>query len=104
MEQPHLKMIEEIAGGDLDFQNEILTILKKEFSVEAGNYVDNYLAKNYIEASKNVHKLKHKISLLGLEEGLALAASFEKQLKDNNTELHQNFIQLLDKINVYLYS
>lgn len=103
-EQPSLKVIEEISDNDIDFQNNLIEILKKEFVLEVESYKKNFDAQNFREASDSVHKLKHKISLLALEQGLVTAATFEKELKKGNTELHQKFMGILNKINVYLYN
>lgn len=103
MEQPNLSLIKEISGNDIDFQNNILEILKKEFPEEVSLFKENFIQKNYIEASNNVHKIKHKISLLGLEKGLEIASAYEIELKDGDIKLHNNFLEIIDKIHVYLY-
>lgn len=103
MEEPNLSVIKEISGNDIDFQNSILEILKAEFPKEVDVYKNSFELKEYNEAAKNVHKLKHKISLLGLQEGLQLATQLEMDLKKENTALHNKFLEILDKIHVYLY-
>ena len=103
MEQPNLSVIQEISEGDSDFENSILEILKKEFSEEANQYNEYFTQQNFEETSNTVHKLKHKISLLGLKNGLELAAVYEKELKEGKTEFHEKFSEILSKINVYLY-
>lgn len=103
MEQPNILTIKEIADGDIDFQNSILEILKKEFKEEVTIYKRSFSSKNLKEASKNVHKIKHKISLLGLNDDLDLATNHEYQLNSGTTELHNNFLEILNKIHVYLY-
>lgn len=103
MEQPNLSVIKEISGNDIDFQNSILEIIKTEFPEEVNLFKENFKAKNFNEASNNVHKIKHKISLLGLEKGLETASEFEIALKTGNIKLHHNFLEILDKIHVYLY-
>ncbi|MFC4268115.1 Hpt domain-containing protein [Polaribacter marinivivus] len=103
MEKPNMQVIEEISGNDEDFKKNLLEIIKKEFSKEFENYNHSYLKKDFEEASECVHKLKHKISLLGFKEELQKAALFEKEVKKGNLELHENFIDTLNKINVYLY-
>ena len=102
MEQPNLSLIKEIAGNDKDFQNSIFSILKKEFPLERDLYIENFGAKDYAKASDDVHKLKHKISLLGLAQGFEIATKYEKELRDNNTDLHVSFVQVLDKMDAYL--
>lgn len=103
MEQPSLAVIQEIADNDLDFQNSIVAILKKEFVEEAALYYKCFEAQNFEETSDIVHKLKHKISLLALHEGVEFAAKHEKELKKGNIDLHQEFAKILEKIDVYLY-
>jgi HPt (histidine-containing phosphotransfer) domain-containing protein len=103
MEEPNLSVIKEISGNDIDFQNSILEIIKNEFPEEMSLFTENFSRNNFSEAANNVHKLKHKIGLLGLENGLKTATAFEKELKKGNTKLHHNFLEVLDKIHVYLY-
>jgi hypothetical protein len=47
--------------------------------------------KNYLEAAQSVHKLKHKISILGLDKSYYLAGEYENNLKDNTTILDTDF-------------
>ena len=103
MEQPNLSLIKEISGNDIDFENNILEIIKKEFPIEVELFKDNFSANNFLEASNDVHKIKHKISLLGLEKGLEIATAYEIALKEGDLKLHNNFLQIIDKIHVYLY-
>jgi len=104
MELPNLSVIKEISGDDIDFQNSILDIIKLEFPEEVRLFKENFKAKNYDETSNNVHKIKHKISLLGLKKGLTIASEYEIALKEGNIKLHNNFLEILDKIHVYLYA
>ena len=104
MEVPSLSFIIEITGNDDEFQNKILEIIKKEFPEEVYLYHTNYSLKNYKEAANNVHKIKHKISLLALEKGLEIASKYEIELKKGNITLHHNFLEILNKIHVYLYN
>ena len=103
MEQPNLSIIKEISGNDIEFENSILEIIKLEFPDEVKLYKANFEEEKYIEASNNVHKIKHKISLLGLKNGLETASAFEIELKEGKTALHHNFLEILHKIHVYLY-
>ena len=103
MEQPNLSLIKEISGNDIEFQNSILEIIKKEFPEEVDLFKENFDSKNYIEASNNVHKIKHKISLLSLPLAFETASQFEIALKEGNIKLHDDFLEIIDKIHVYLY-
>lgn len=104
MEKPNLTLIKEIAGSDKIFQKSLLEIIKNEFPEEVYLFHKNISQKKYKEASDNVHKIKHKISLLGLEKGCEIASEFEIELKKGNTELHAKFLEILNKIHVYLYN
>lgn len=104
METPNLSVLKEIAGEDLDFQNNLLAIIKKEFIVEVEDFKKNIALENFIKAANSVHKIKHKISLLGLEKGLEVASDFEVQLKNGNPTLHVKFLEIISKIHVYLYN
>ncbi|PQJ71869.1 Hpt domain-containing protein [Polaribacter butkevichii] len=102
METPNLNYVKELSGGDLEFEESMLKVLKKEFPEEQLLFNKNFEETNYLEAANNVHKIKHKISILGLKEGLELASRFEKDLKIGDTKLYGDFIKILNKIHVYL--
>ena len=102
METPNLSYIKELSGGDIAFEESLINILKKEFPEEYQLFTKNFDSKNYTEASINVHKIKHKISILGFKKGLELASKFEKDLKKGDVKLYDNFINILNKIHVYL--
>ena len=109
-DEPNIVMTLEYAFKKKNFQvfiardgSEALEIIKTEFSEEVNLFTKNFIDNNFSEAANNVHKLKHKIGLLGLESGLKVASAFEEGLKKGNTKLHHNFLDVLDKIHVYLY-
>ena len=102
MEAPNLNYIKELSGGDKEFEENILTVLKKEFPEECLLFNENFDKKDYNEAANNVHKLKHKISILGLKDGLELASRFEKDLKKSDFKLYKDYLNVLNKIHVYL--
>ena len=102
MEQPNLNYIKELSGGDLEFEKSIISVLKKEFPIEYSLFNENFENKNYTEAANNVHKIKHKISILGFKKGLELTSTFEKDLKKQDIKLYPDFVKILNKIHVYL--
>lgn len=102
MEKPNLAYVREISGNDTSFEESIISVLKKEFPKEVSIFLINYKNKNYLEVANNVHKLKHKISLLGLKKGNELATKFESEIKEGKTELYSKFVNVLNKIDVYL--
>jgi HPt (histidine-containing phosphotransfer) domain-containing protein len=102
MEIPNLNYIKELSGGDIAFEESIINILKIEFPEELKLFEDNFKNKNYEESANNVHKIKHKVSILGLKNGLEVASAFENDLRKGKIELYPSFIKILNKIDVYL--
>lgn len=102
MEQPNLSYIDSMSRGDEAFVKKILDVIKKEFPVEKEIYYSNYKAKNFKLAAENVHKIKHKISILGLEKSYSIATDFENKLKENDDNLHLEFDKILQTITDYL--
>ena len=80
----------------------MIGILKKEFPIERSAFLQFYDNNKYVEAAEVVHKLKHKINLLNLNEGYTLASDFERQLFDNSPKLFDDFIKLLNIIEKFL--
>ena len=58
--------------------------------------------KKYKLAADNVHKLKHKISILGLEKSYEIAIAFENNLIEGDTSLYKEFETILNTITNYL--
>ncbi|MBB3124039.1 HPt (histidine-containing phosphotransfer) domain-containing protein [Mesoflavibacter sabulilitoris] len=102
MEQPNLSYINTLSGGDKEFETQLLDVVKKEFPTEKETYYKNLNNKNYKLAAENVHKLKHKISILGLSKSYDIAIDYENNLLDHNTDLKEEFDNILTVITNYL--
>jgi len=102
MEQPNLSYIHSMSGGDKDFEQKLINIINEEFPQEKEIYYANIAAKNYKLTADNVHKLKHKISILGLEKGYEVAVAYENNLLEGNTTLKEEFEEILSNITAYL--
>lgn len=102
MEQPNYSYLNSFTGGDKEFEKKILAVIKSEFPSERATYDGNIDSKIFDLAANNVHKLKHKISLLGLEESYAVANQHELNLKEENNTLHDNFSAILDTMAGFL--
>ncbi|WP_203258929.1 Hpt domain-containing protein [Hyunsoonleella ulvae] len=102
MELPNLSYINELSGGDESFKDKLIAIIKKEFPEEKEVYIKNFEAKDFKASAENVHKLKHKISILGLEKSYKIAESYEDNLKENNTSGNEAFNDILKTITDYL--
>jgi len=102
MEQPNLSYIKNMSGGDLAFEQKLIGIIKTEFPQEKAVYFSNLQAANYKLAADNVHKLKHKISILGLEKCYNIAVHHEEQLLSGSTGSSADFEAILKMITDYL--
>jgi HPt (histidine-containing phosphotransfer) domain-containing protein len=101
-ERPNLNYIDELAGGDQEFQQELIQIIKSEFPLEAREY-HICLDKGQLEdAAALVHKIKHKINIFGLSNGYDLAKNHERQLRAGSTESSEKFAELLEHLDKYL--
>lgn len=98
MEEPNLDYIKEMTSGDSVFGIKIITILKEELPVEVMWYKEKLALNNFNEAAAAVHKLKHKISILGLESAYELANIHEEELKNSKTNNAIIFSNILDKM------
>ncbi|GAA4900398.1 Hpt domain-containing protein [Flaviramulus aquimarinus] len=102
MEQPNLSYINKLSGGDKAFEDKLIAIIKAEYPKEKTVYMKNVECNNFKEAAENVHKLKHKISILGLEKSYEVANGFEENLKENSLAGKQDFEIILKNITDFL--
>jgi len=96
MEQPNLNYIKELAAGDEGFERKLIEVVQKELPVEIEEYLANLNNAAYLLAAENVHKLKHKLGILGLEKGYAIAIEYETQLREGNADLKNTFQSILN--------
>ena len=95
MEKPNSNYINQLSGDNEDFKARITGILKRELPEEVEVYHEHIITKNYKLAAESVHKLKHKISILGLEKSYYIAEEFENNLKEKSTKLQSEFESIL---------
>lgn len=103
-EQPNLKYIEKLADGDSLIRERLILILKQEFPLEILKYRNDILNFNYLQAAESVHKIRHKIGLLGLENSYFISEIYEQNLRDNLTQNQINFEKIIIKIEDFLKS
>jgi len=95
MEQPNLSYINDLAGDDDAFREKLVSTIKNELPAEVAAYFEAFNSNDYKAAASHVHKLKHKISILGLEKSYYLAEQYEDHLKNNTKEEAEEFALLL---------
>ena len=101
-DQPNLNYINSLSEGDKSFEMKILGIIKKEFKEEKNTYYNNMKNDNFKLCAENVHKIKHKISILGLEKSYKIAEQHENNLREGNIKLQDKFSDILNNVTNYL--
>ena len=102
-ERPSLNYVENLVGArDLEFERKFVTLLKSEFSWDLGKYLYHIKLDEPRAAAEIVHKLKYKISVLGMEKTFAFAEEHKERLHAGDAALDEDFKKVLKKINVFL--
>ncbi|NER11595.1 hypothetical protein SAMN06265375_10335 [Muriicola jejuensis] len=102
MEHPNLTYIKQLAGGDKTFEDKFITILKDEFPLEKEEYYNALHSERFKDTAMIVHKLKHKLNILGLEKGYGTAVQYEEELLAGKSSLSGAFEEILQTIDAYL--
>ncbi len=102
MEAPNLDYIKKLSGGDSEFEGKLISVIKEEFPKERIEFENNLDKNDFLATAQNVHKLKHKFSILGLEQSYQLADEFEEDLKNSVIERSDEFNAVLDRISAFL--
>lgn len=103
MEQPNLNYINELSGDNHEFKTKLIGILKKELPAEIIAYSEEMASNSFSDAAQSVHKLKHKISILGLEKSYYIAEQYEDNLITGTTILKFEFETVLKSMQDFVY-
>ena len=101
-EIPNLNYVEQLAGGDTEFREKFIQILKDEFPDEMALYHAHIKQNDPLAASQDVHKIKHKINIIGLDKSYALATRYEEELRDGKTDMQSQFDSILSLMKNYI--
>ena len=104
MEQPNLEYIEDLARGDDSVKDTLINVIKSEFPNEEIEYYNSIESKDFKKIEDNVHRIKHKFSILGLEKSYNKANKFEQNLREHilNLSEKQDFDKTLLAISEFL--
>ena len=80
----------------------MVEILKNEFPDELEIYTESIKEKKYLETAQIVHKLKHKISILGLEKSYEIAVEYEQDLNKNKIIRKDDFEKILTNMTNFI--
>ena len=95
MEQPNLLYINELSKGDEEFKKQVIEVLKEELSGEIERYFLHIKNEDLKKTKEVVHRIKHKMSILGLEKSYKITNDFENNLADNSLENKEYFENIL---------
>ncbi len=98
MEKPNLQYIEELSGGDKDFEAKLKKVVKNEFPLEYKTYQANMQISAFAKAAENVHKIKHKLGILGMEKAYEFAMVYEEELRNADLQNSQQFDDVLTQV------
>lgn len=101
-EVPNLNYIKEIAGGNEEFEKKFMAIIQAEFPKEKEAYLKNLDTEELEESAKVVHKIKHKLGILGLNGAYKLAIKHEEDLKYGDIKLKDDFIAVLETVEAFI--
>ncbi|TXD56544.1 Hpt domain-containing protein [Polaribacter sp. IC066] len=102
MEKPNIDYIEQLARGDAAVRKTLVDVIKSEFPEERKEYFESFEKKDFKKIEENVHKLKHKISILGLEKSYGLANAYEHNLRESSIDGSKDFEKTLTTITDFI--
>tara|TARA_R110000764_G_scaffold47996_1_gene106787 strand:- start:361 stop:681 length:321 start_codon:yes stop_codon:yes gene_type:complete len=95
LDKPNLKYLYTLSRGDKSFEKKLIAVLKSELPDEISTYKKNLSQSDFLQIAENVHKLKHKISILGLIESYEFALLYEEEVKVGNINQSKKFEEIL---------
>jgi hypothetical protein len=102
MEKPNMEYLEDLAGDDTVFKQRFIALIKTELPVEIKQYHTNLLNHLLREASEDVHKIKHKINILGLPKSYEIASIHEEELRQGNSSSMLEFTVILETMQKFI--
>lgn len=101
-EQPNLEYVNQLSGDDTEFKNSFISIIKQEFPKEKELYLDCVDKQLTKQTADIVHKIKHKFSILSMQDSYRLAVAYEMELLEGKTTSESDFKSVLHIIEDYL--
>ncbi|UAM99335.1 Hpt domain-containing protein [Polaribacter litorisediminis] len=102
MEHPNIEYINKLARGDEAIRKMLIDVVKSEFPEEKKEYLQSFSNRDFKKIEENVHKLKHKISILGLEKSYDLAKIYEHNLREKSIVGSKDFEKTLGTITKFI--
>lgn len=99
---PNTLYIDQLAAGDLEFRSKLIGLIKIEWPKEVAEYQQQVTDQNWEKAGAAVHKIKHKFSIFGMEEGYQIARELEYQYKEGSEAPRESFDRVVELITQYI--
>ncbi|WP_339813963.1 Hpt domain-containing protein [Zunongwangia profunda] len=99
-EKPNYSYISQLSGGDKNFEEQLLDVVRLELPLEIENYKNHLKTTDFMRAGDDVHK----ISILGLEKSYQVAIDHEDKLREGvvDPELFSQFEKILDAMTTFI--
>jgi len=103
-EKPNYSYISQLSGGDKEFEEQLLDVVRLELPQEIESYKNHLETDNFMRAGDDVHKIKHKISILGLEKSYQVAIDHEDKLREGivDADLFSQFEEILNAMTTFI--
>lgn len=101
-EVPNLTYILKLSKGNSQFEKTLLDIIKRELPTEIEAYKSHLFDGNLTETAGDVHKINHKIKILGLVKGCEIAEKYRLNLLKNSLKLKSDFEGILTSLSVFV--
>jgi HPt (histidine-containing phosphotransfer) domain-containing protein len=102
MEQPNIEYFIKLSNNNASFKQKLIEVVKYELPLEIEFYINCIKQDDWEKAAETVHKLRHKIGVLGMEKGYKVAEEYEKNLREGSKEMQSEFEQSLTIINQFV--
>ena len=101
-ETPNLSYLEKISKGNRLFVKALIDIIKRELPNEITSYHLHLSNGDLIQTAGDVHKINHKIKILGLENSFNIAEQYRLNLLQNRQVLKIDFEHILKVLSLYI--
>jgi len=101
-EIPNLIYLNQLSNNDKTVSNRLMLVLQEEIQEEIESYNLKIFQNDFVSAAEMVHKLRHKIGFLGMEQAYNMSSQFEQNLRFNSLNLKDEFELVLEVIKEFI--
>jgi len=100
--RPNIDYIKKLADGSIEFELKMIKILKEEYPKEKEKFLEYFENDSLMKAADLIHKIKHKFSMLGMEDEYMFSVDFEEQVRAGNIVNYPDFLAILNITDNYI--